>query len=504
MHRDHLHGNLPIIHSFSDFADGALMKRVLIISTVASLLLFAAGLQFLTFIAPNWRNGACDYGPITNAEYRQFVASNPSLAEKAVADLFFIYARARRNLDLRAGRVDEEKERDLRRFTPPNSYHFVPSTPWMPRIKGDGDVPPLDYSISIDPDLRHKVEDFVKAIPFKSARDLAGPTEAILFSWAGVSNVAPGARGPYVDARRLGVVEAIMGQPCTNAGIRVDQLSPVAGKIINSYYQKLLEDIEARLIISGFDPHSYNDQPLETGRYHPRLFFQNFYYTFETDSLSGSIGDSIVLVVQNIALGMTPILEMLTVLRVEHYRGFFDLFEKAIYQSDHKAFIADMRAGFTTKIPTASQALIDSYVDMIELPSVLGTEKTDKLHGTKAREVIFGGRGDDTLDGGGGGDTYLYNLGDGHDVIDTTNRTGPKDRLVFTRRIHPTEVTTAWSEDGDITLNFIDGGSITLTHGKTPADPFNIGEVAFNDGTIWDRARLETRQDLLLRPSIAQ
>lgn len=47
-----------------------------------------------------------------------------------------------------------------------------------------------------------------------------------------------------------------------------------------------------------------------------------------------------------------------------------------------------------------------------------GSDKDDSLLGTTGNDVFHGGKGNDILTGGYGDDIYLFNLGDGHDVID--------------------------------------------------------------------------------------
>lgn len=80
--------------------------------------------------------------------------------------------------------------------------------------------------------------------------------------------------------------------------------------------------------------------------------------------------------------------------------------------------------------------------------TVYGTDGNDRLNGTTGPDVISGGRGDDYLSGGGGGDTYVYNRGDGSDVIDDNNWSGSDgdDRVLFGPGIAQSDV--SFSADG--------------------------------------------------------
>ena len=48
----------------------------------------------------------------------------------------------------------------------------------------------------------------------------------------------------------------------------------------------------------------------------------------------------------------------------------------------------------------------------------MGTDGDDSLSGDDGANIFVGGKGNDTLEGSGGSETYLFNLGDGKDIID--------------------------------------------------------------------------------------
>ena len=55
----------------------------------------------------------------------------------------------------------------------------------------------------------------------------------------------------------------------------------------------------------------------------------------------------------------------------------------------------------------------------------------DRLSGNSGTDTLTGGAGDDILLGGGNDDTYVYNLGDGSDVISEFTNGGANDKLVL-------------------------------------------------------------------------
>ena len=48
---------------------------------------------------------------------------------------------------------------------------------------------------------------------------------------------------------------------------------------------------------------------------------------------------------------------------------------------------------------------------------IVGTNTTDRIYGLDGNDTLIGGTGNDTLSGGNGGDTYIFNRGDGQDII---------------------------------------------------------------------------------------
>ncbi|MBB3122325.1 calcium-binding protein, partial [Pseudoduganella violacea] len=127
---------------------------------------------------------------------------------------------------------------------------------------------------------------------------------------------------------------------------------------------------------------------------------------------------------------------------------------------------------------------------------LVGTAGTDNLSGHDGNDLLSGGTGDDTLNGGQGNDTYVFNLGDGLDIIneyDTNN--GNSDTLQFGAGIKADTVLINRSSNGrDLILN------VSATDKITVVDYFNssanrIEKVAFADGTVWDIAAILDRQN---------
>jgi len=134
------------------------------------------------------------------------------------------------------------------------------------------------------------------------------------------------------------------------------------------------------------------------------------------------------------------------------------------------------------------------------LISTAGTPGDDVITGTSSSDIIAGGRGDDILDGGAGDDIYIYNRGDGNDVITD----GPAGNFsafdtLSLNGIDPSEV--RFVRDGNHLKLLIaesspgagDAGSILLKDELNDFYSQGIEQVTFSNGTVWTRADLRIR-----------
>lgn len=126
---------------------------------------------------------------------------------------------------------------------------------------------------------------------------------------------------------------------------------------------------------------------------------------------------------------------------------------------------------------------------------IIGNENNNTLRGFGGDDVLAGNLGDDVLIGGSGSDGYVYELGDGRDVIiDTSGDLEDVDALVVTGSITAQDIKLVRSPNSanDLTLYFSDGGSVT-SHDYFAGGGAGIDRVIFDDGTQWDSAELASR-----------
>lgn len=118
-------------------------------------------------------------------------------------------------------------------------------------------------------------------------------------------------------------------------------------------------------------------------------------------------------------------------------------------------------------------------------------EGDDTVLGTDAKDVIIGGFGADLLDGQGGADTYVFNLGDGKDVIHEegtssfidVSHTDYDDTLVFGDGIFADGI--ALQRLGNDVLFRINANDQVTIKDWFSSSYHQIESVLFSDGTVW-------------------
>ncbi|KLN58853.1 hypothetical protein WH96_20815, partial [Kiloniella spongiae] len=89
---------------------------------------------------------------------------------------------------------------------------------------------------------------------------------------------------------------------------------------------------------------------------------------------------------------------------------------------------------------------------------LIGGDTNDAINGNAGDDLISGGAGDDILEGGAGNDTYLYNLGDGFDLI---RNNGLEDKVIFGAGITQNDLTFV-KDDNNLIINVSETDQLTV------------------------------------------
>jgi Ca2+-binding RTX toxin-like protein len=137
------------------------------------------------------------------------------------------------------------------------------------------------------------------------------------------------------------------------------------------------------------------------------------------------------------------------------------------------------------------EQLLAKGFDLAGAETITGTSVIDRITGSAGDDVITGGRGNDVLTGGAGNDGYVFNLGDGTDVIHDVAAPGAGNHIVFGAGI-ARDALQFERGNGTLTLRYSAGDAIVLSdfnlfgNGGTLV----VGTVEFADGTTASLADL--------------
>lgn len=144
-----------------------------------------------------------------------------------------------------------------------------------------------------------------------------------------------------------------------------------------------------------------------------------------------------------------------------------------------------------------------------------GGQGDDELLGENGNDILMGGQGDDKLTGGEGDDVYVFNIGDGFDVVENRDHLQATNILRFGIDIAATDVLAMRSNDHLILklkgrsdqvvvsdhyasneIVFVrDPSNVDIIVGEYEVNS-KIDQIEFADGSIWDEAALQSVVDL--------
>ncbi|MEO1580188.1 MAG: calcium-binding protein, partial [Pseudomonadota bacterium] len=129
------------------------------------------------------------------------------------------------------------------------------------------------------------------------------------------------------------------------------------------------------------------------------------------------------------------------------------------------------------------------------IEALIGSNYVDTLIGGAGDETFDGGFDDDSIAGNAGSDTYLFGYDSANDVVTEAGVAGDVDRVQLKPGIAPKDLSVI--RDGDDLLLELerDAGFLIDTLRVTNhfvGEDEGIEEVVFEDGTVWDRATIES------------
>ncbi|KJZ37687.1 calcium-binding protein, partial [Pseudomonas fluorescens] len=155
---------------------------------------------------------------------------------------------------------------------------------------------------------------------------------------------------------------------------------------------------------------------------------------------------------------------------------------------------AELTSGLLNRTGTEGDDVITGANSQVN-HNFLGGGGNDTLTTGAGNDQLEGGTGNDILNGGAGSDTYLFNLGDGQDVInDSSNYSGGIDVLKFGAGILASDIAVSRAGN-NLVLNHSNGlDRVTVNNWLTSTgDLYQLERIEFADGTVWTSTALSAQ-----------
>ena len=369
----------------------------------------------------------------------------------------------------------------------------------LPDLPGLGNLGSLRQAMARDSSgaLKAAVSAFGTA---SSANQRSTLLHEVMFRWAGVFDLDPASRGNAIgDARILAFLEAVFVQNFQQNGGANNNPGGGAVPILQNIFTQLSSNFAAQMDLQGRDKLFYETINLE---------WNDSQQSFEIDAdalevfvrqqyaagASSAIFELKRFGANILALGSEELLKAISATGSFHGdevdRTLFWLGQKLGNENSESIYGI---SGVSNRINALGG---NDQINGAELNDMLdGGEGNDNIWGNAGNDTLSGGLGNDYLSGDSGDDTYLFNLGDGNDIIAEYSNQGI-DTLNLGSGITTSNVQIARTGNSfsDLVLSFGGTDSITIRdyfYGNSNAG--RIENIVFTDGTVWDFAALTSR-----------
>ncbi|PKN65792.1 MAG: hypothetical protein CVU54_18505 [Deltaproteobacteria bacterium HGW-Deltaproteobacteria-12] len=457
-------------------------------------------------------------------------------------------------------------------YTIPEEWLEVPAEiAALPDIHGYGNVYDLQQSMVRDTSggLQDLVELFVAQTDavvlataggttpiISSAANIRNSTfEQILFKWTGSDGIDPGSRGGLFDARRLAVLEKLLGQDFVGTTGADPNVNAVL--FLNQAYQILFDMLYGELMMQthlkdAFDKITYNwneNTQSVTGdlsaaaTYFQQLIAANslegkfalaefvravgglegennttwYYESFKNDMLSGADADQCFIINslnKYLIVGDTggdTLSDTANDDAIAGGDGNDNILSIAgndvLYGGKGNDILYADQSGSGNNIllgGDGNDSLFGSYMGSDRLD---GTGN-DTIYGRYGNDTIDGGAGSDHLSGGGGNDVFIYERGSDNDTIQrdlayyywgVANPNG-MDTVQFGAGLVADSfdyIGKGLNEGGDLILRIKDTGETLTIKNWFAHEYYQVDRFAYADGTALSSADIDSRAEIL-------
>ncbi|WP_455232985.1 VCBS domain-containing protein [Geopseudomonas aromaticivorans] len=367
----------------------------------------------------------------------------------------------------------------------------------LPYLQGFGNVYDLHQAMLRD-DSGH-LQDLVQQFAVETdAAARQALTMQIIYAWAGVADIDPESRSAKMiygnaigDARKLASLEAFLGEPYLGTwcwGERDPNPHGPASKILLQAFDKLAGGIYSQLMAQT----------------HFQGLLDSIGKVWNTDTKQFTYDvDATVVVLHglydadpiNSVLAFSEFADMLKLIGNAGTQVLDTLRAQGDLNGDGFARLLGSLGLDSTLGDDGNNTLRGGTGDDV----LYGMSGQDNLYGNGGNDYLSGGTGDDYLAGGTGNDVYLFNLGDGQDILfDVDTAAGNIDTIRFGEGIAPEDIT--FSRSGyDLVLSINGTTDQLVIHNWGEGDAYRIERIEFmplpyseEAGAVWDMAQIQS------------
>ncbi|MCR5608463.1 MAG: hypothetical protein K6G26_05310, partial [Lachnospiraceae bacterium] len=306
----------------------------------------------------------------------------------------------------------------------------------LPNVKAIGSVESLHSLMAKDE--TGKLVNYVRQFAESSDKEeKEALVKNVLSFITGADNVESNSRGAFIDAKKLVVVEKLMGYNFngTSGANPVNTAAPILNNMYNELFNMYYCMLNAQTQLSEFMNFIYFSED-ESGRKVINAdLFNDFVNYFD------SIGEDM----SDIVAEMGRYIKYVNIKEPSNFEEYFSEYvnkeqylKKIAVTCNIPAYFGDNNdnsySGTNSRDIIFGESGADTLYGYEGNDVIYGDEGNDVLYAGNGNDMLNGGTGNDTLSGETGNDTYVLNLGDGLDTIydyENSTTSGRADKIVF-------------------------------------------------------------------------
>jgi Ca2+-binding RTX toxin-like protein len=373
-----------------------------------------------------------------------------------------------------------------------NTPTFTPAegVALLPQLRGSGTIGSMAYKASLDASFRTAWTELTDNAAKMTPAELRAAFESVLLEWAGVTDINPESRGPYVDARHLAFVEAFFGESYREiqrgVELRSYPSSQSSGANVEASFEQIFNVLELTFLAQTVG------SVVMRGNAEADLIGDSPYLYFlflklgpqvagePAPETPGNVGAVLDLILSTPQPDQGTATEYL-IKALSALNGMIDV----AFGGDRQAYAAVIEPHLAV---ITDDTIRDIATHIVDGTALFGTTHAEGMNGTSGDDVVIGDGGGDVVSGGAGSEIYVYGKHDGDLWIkDDGAAAADTDRLVLTNL---NSANVSLDRIGDTLLIKVTETGKTVTVEQFFAN-HGIEILRFADGTEWDRSQIK-------------